>query len=142
MLKGCSSTASAIVTVNALPTATLSKAADVNCATPSTVLTAGTGTEYNFGSGFSATNTNTVFPSATTTYTVTVSSSAGCTASASVTVNADYNPPTPWYYRKYNGKLYFSKHNTYCKQENYYLWNTGDATASAVVTPIIATTYS
>ncbi len=75
-----------------LPTATLTSANNLNCTNTSSILTAGGGTSYNFGSGFSATNTSTI--STPNTYTVTVTVANGCTDTESVSVTQNIVLPT------------------------------------------------
>jgi phosphoribosylcarboxyaminoimidazole (NCAIR) mutase len=89
---GCTATANATVTTLILPTATLTSANNLNCTNTSSILTAGGGTSYNFGSGFSATNTSTI--STPNTYTVTVTAANGCTDTESVSVTQNIVLPT------------------------------------------------
>ncbi|MBE2247464.1 MAG: hypothetical protein IAE67_09420, partial [Candidatus Competibacteraceae bacterium] len=90
---GCTASTTRIVTVNPLPTASISPATATICAGQSTTLTASGGGTYLWSNGVT-TAANTVSPGATTTYTVTVTSAAGCTATATRTVTV--NPlPTP-----------------------------------------------
>ncbi|KAB7731293.1 DUF11 domain-containing protein [Rudanella paleaurantiibacter] len=93
--QGCSAVATTNVTVNALPTATLTPSSAQICLGSSATLTAGGDTLYNFGSGATATNTLVISPATTGTfaYSVTVTNAQGCTAVATttVTVNASIN---------------------------------------------------
>lgn len=86
----CSATASRLVTVNALPTPSITPATVAICIGESATLTASGGTTYAWSNSLGAGASKTVSPTATTTYTVTVTNSNSCTASASrtVTVNA------------------------------------------------------
>jgi hypothetical protein len=89
---GCTDTESVNVTQNIVPPlATLTSANNLDCASTSSILTAGGGISYNFGSGFSATNTSTI--STPNTYTVTVTATNGCTDTESVTVSQNITPP-------------------------------------------------
>ena len=85
---GCSATAVRNVTVNALPTASITGTAEI-CNLQSTVLTATGGSSYVWSTG-ATTSTISVNPSTNTAYTSTVTSAAGCTATAvrNLTVNA------------------------------------------------------
>ncbi|MFN8309596.1 MAG: immunoglobulin domain-containing protein [Chitinophagales bacterium] len=85
----CTATASRIVTVNALPPATITPSSVAICAGTSTTLTASGGTSYSWSNSLGSNAAVTVSPSGNTTYTVTVSD-ANCSATASrlVSVNA------------------------------------------------------
>jgi gliding motility-associated-like protein len=88
---GCSSTATAILTVNPLPTITVNSPSICNGSTAS--LTAAGGTTYNWTASATLSGTSgatvTANPTATTTYTVTGTNANGCknTATSIVTVN-------------------------------------------------------
>jgi hypothetical protein len=91
---GCMATATAtVVDAPVLPTATLMKSGNLNCANALTgvTLTAGTGAMYDFGTGFAATNTFTAMM--VNTYTVTVKGANGCTANSSVVVTSNTTAP-------------------------------------------------
>ena len=91
---GCvSATRTAVtVTVNALPTPSITPAATALCSGGSVVLTAAGGVSYAWSNGITTTN-DTVAPTATTTYTVTATNVNGCTATASKVVTI-YALPT------------------------------------------------
>lgn len=90
-LSGCSNTGTSLVTVNPVPTVSISPASSTICAGASATLTAtpslGGGT-YSWAPGGATTASITVSPAATTTYTVTYTLS-GCTGTATrlITVN-------------------------------------------------------
>ncbi|MBD2700859.1 hypothetical protein IC229_09430 [Spirosoma sp. BT702] len=87
---GCRAVASGNVTVNTIPTATLTPSPTTICAGASTTLTASGGTNYRFSNGtINTTGILVVAPANTTTYSVTVTSGSSCSAVASaiVTVN-------------------------------------------------------
>jgi gliding motility-associated-like protein len=81
----CTATASADVTVNALPVASITPASDSICEGESTTLTAAGATTYAW-SNSSNTASITVSPSASASYSVTVTDGNNCTASASASV--------------------------------------------------------
>lgn len=83
---GCSATASKLVTINALPTVTLSPTSSNICPGGSQLLTAGGATTYAWGNGLGAGNSKTVSPTTTTPYSVTGTDANGCTATANATV--------------------------------------------------------
>jgi len=89
---GCSATASAIVTVNSIPTVTLTASSGSICNGASSVLTAAGATTYAWSSGTA--NPQTVSPTATTTYTVTGTTN-GCNGIASTTVTVTVVPSAP-----------------------------------------------
>jgi hypothetical protein len=80
------------MTVNAIPTATITGAGTI-CSGVSTTLTASGGSSYLWNTG-ATTSAITVSPSSTTSYSVTVNSAAGCTAqaAATITVNPTITP--------------------------------------------------
>ncbi|RYC72129.1 SdrD B-like domain-containing protein [Spirosoma sordidisoli] len=82
----CTARATGVVTVNQLPTPTLSSTSI--CAGQTATLTATGGTSYTLTPGglTSATGSFTVTPSGTTTYTVTAANANGCTATTTGTV--------------------------------------------------------
>jgi hypothetical protein len=88
---GCTSTANAVITVNASPAA--NAGADVGiCLGSSTTLTASGGVGYNWDNGLGSGASKTVNPSSTTTYTVTVTAANGCTATDQVVVTVNSLP--------------------------------------------------
>jgi hypothetical protein len=89
---GCSNTATIAVTVNALPTLTVSPSTTVCAGTASTLTVSGASTYvWSPGTGLSTTtgSTTSASPSSSTNYTVTGTNSSGCvnTKTVSVTVN-------------------------------------------------------
>ena len=137
---GCTNTALAIVTVNALPTVTTSGAVAI-CSGESTDLTAGGASTYAWDNGAGTDALATVSPDSTTTYTVTGTDTLGCsdTAQAMVTVNA---LPT----------VTASGTATICEGESTdltaggastYTWDNGGGTGSPTsVSPSTTTTYT
>jgi hypothetical protein len=94
---GCTTTCSATLTVNPLPTVSVNSSAI--CAGGSTILTATTGASapnYLWSPGGATTASITVSPASTTIYTVTVTDgSTGCANSGSGTVTVNPLPATP-----------------------------------------------
>ncbi len=86
---GCQNTASAVFTVNPLPTISISASSTSICAGDSVTLTASGGTSYLWGGGQTV-NPLTVTPGTTTTYSVTGTDANGCqnTADQQITVTA------------------------------------------------------
>lgn len=82
---GCTAANTVTVTVNPLPTASITPPSSTLCSGSSATLTAAGGGTYLW-SNFVTTPANAVSPTVTTTYSVTVTSAASCTASASATV--------------------------------------------------------
>ncbi|MVM39139.1 hypothetical protein GO730_18980 [Spirosoma sp. HMF3257] len=82
---GCKSTTTASVTVNPLPTASLTSA--TICAGQSTTITATGGTSYSFSNGtVNTTGLVVVSPVSTTAYSVTVANASGCRSTTTGTV--------------------------------------------------------
>lgn len=84
----------ATLTVQSIPTATITPASPTICQGQSINLTAGGGTSFSWDNGLGTGNIKTVTPTTTTTYSVVVAGSNGCTATASQTVTV-VNTPTP-----------------------------------------------
>ena len=82
---GCTATASRALTVNALPSISITPTSPSICNGGSVTLTASGGASYAWSSG-SGTSTTTVSPASTTSYTVTVTGANTCTATASKSV--------------------------------------------------------
>jgi hypothetical protein len=136
----CSATASKLVTVNALPLATLTPAAPVICAGASQTLTAGGGSSYAWSAGLGTGVSKSVSPTSTTMYTITATDANNCSASASATVSvttvvAAINGPTT-ICSGLSATLTASGGGTYA-------WSNSLGSAAAVtVSPTTATTYT
>lgn len=139
----CNSARTAIiVTVNALPTATISPATLAICNGAPATLTASGGTTYAWSNSGGSNAAATFTPLATTTYTVTVTNAANCSATAtrSVTVNANpvaaITPTTASLCAGQSANLTASGGGTYS-------WsNTLGSTAAVSVSPATNTTYT
>jgi hypothetical protein len=138
-VNGCYTIESIILTVNPLPTASIS-GDDELCAGESTTLTASGGTTYSW-SNMAATPGITVSPAVTTTYTVTVSDANGCSDTESVEVIVNPLPTA----------AISPASATICNGESVdltatggasYLWSNGAVTPSITVSPVAMTTYT
>ncbi|GAB3872122.1 hypothetical protein GCM10028824_22140 [Hymenobacter segetis] len=93
---GCSATSAVVVTVNALPTASVNPVATAICAGQSITLNASGGTSYSWspatGLSSSTVASPTASPTASTIYTVTVTNAAGCSSTAQATVTVRATP--------------------------------------------------
>jgi hypothetical protein len=136
---GCSSIASRIVTVNSIPTVSISPTTATICLGSNATLTASGATSYAWSNN-AATAAITVTPTTNTTYSVTGTSN-GCTSIASriVTVNAiptvSISPTTATICSGANATLTASGATTYA-------WSNNVATAAITVSPTTNTTYS
>ena len=136
--EGCSATTSQTVTVNPLPTPSISGTTTI-CNGDNTTLTASGGSDYHWSTG-PTTAAITVSPTSTTSYTVTVTNAEGCSATTSQMVTV--NPlPTPS----------ISGTTTICNGESTtltasggsdYHWSTGPTTAAITVNPTSTTSYT
>ena len=137
-VNGCSNTANAIVTINLLPTVTVSGGSI--CIGSSMNITANGANTYTWSNNLGNGNTKTVSPTISTTYTVTGTDINGCinTANSIVTVNS-------------NPTAYAGKKQITCPGVSLtlnatggttYLWSTGSTLASATVIPTITSTYT
>ncbi|NSW45858.1 MAG: gliding motility-associated C-terminal domain-containing protein [Bacteroidales bacterium] len=133
----CTSTANYQVTVNPLPTASIS-GNNTSCAGISVTLTASGGDQYIWNNGNSNASI-TVNPSTTTSYQVTVTNTTtGCTATASHTINVNPNPT-----------VYIAGDTIICEGTSTtltasgadtYSWSTGSNTNSITISPPLGTT--
>ena len=137
----CTGTAVSTVTVNPLPTLTVSPISI--CAGASGTLTVSGASTYSWApaTGLSATTGTSVTanPAATTTYTVTGTSAAGCTSSATVIVTVNPIPVTtvnsPTICEGASATLTAAGATSYA-------WTTGDLTNPISVTPATTTSYT
>ena len=133
---GCMSSASATVTVNALPTVTFSGDTEI-CAGESTSITATGANVYAWSNGVQGA---TVVVSNAGTYTVTATDAQSCSNSASVTVKVNANPNVT-----ISGPEYVCLGNVAsltASGAETYVWNTEETTAQIDVMPAAASIYS
>lgn len=134
----CTSTATKTITINALPTPSLT-GANAICNGASTTLTAGGGVRYAWSSSADTIATQTVSPATTTTYTVTVTNANNCSATATKTltvnsVTAAINGPT---------SICTGTSAQLTASGGTYSWSNGLGTnAQVTVTPSVPTTYT
>ncbi|MBU0612163.1 T9SS type A sorting domain-containing protein, partial [Patescibacteria group bacterium] len=137
-IAGCSNTATLTVTVNPLPTASVSNDTTV-CAGAPAILYAGGGSAYLWSSGQTGSSIN-VTPTGTTTYTVTVTA-LNCSDVASVVVNVI---PAPTVTATASGN------DTICAGTSIilsasggdtYTWSDGQSGSSVNVSPLVTTTF-
>jgi hypothetical protein len=88
----CTATASKTVSVNQLPTASISPNSITICNGSSATLTANGGSSYAWSNSLGSNAAVTVSPTTTTTYTVTVTDANTCTATATKTVTVNQLP--------------------------------------------------
>ncbi|MFD2573137.1 immunoglobulin domain-containing protein [Spirosoma soli] len=89
----CTATASVSLTVNALPTVSVSPSASTVCAGQTVTLSATPGlSSYRWSTGQ---NTASIAVTTTGTYSVTATNASGCPATASASVTVSPTPPTP-----------------------------------------------
>ncbi len=136
----CTASVSRQVTVNSLPTATISPASVTICSGNSATLTAGGGTNYTWNT--SATSAAiTVSPVSTTTYTVTVTDANTCSATAARIVNV--NTPVTASISPASATVCAGVSTTLnATAGSSYAWSNGAATQAIAVTPANTTTYS
>lgn len=137
---GCTNTASSTVTVNAVPTITLTSSnTNTICYGQSTVLTAtGTATSYTWSPGGAATSI-TVSPLGTTVYNVTGINAQGCTKVTTMTLNVNPLPSVS------------ASSITICNTKtgtltangaSTYTWSTGSTASTTTVNPSTTTSYT
>ena len=139
-ISGCSATSSIFtLTVNSLPTASITPASSTICNGSSATLTASGGVSYLW-SNSSVLNPITVSPAITTTYAVTVTDANSCTNTATRTVNVNFSP-----------NVIASGSTTICAGNSTtltgsgastYLWSDGFAGSPNIVSPAVTTAYT
>lgn len=137
----CSATASRLVTVNSLPTASISPSSASICEGATQALTASGGTAYAWSNSLGSGASKSISPTTTTTYTVTVTNANNCSATASSTITVNPIPSAA-----INGPT------TLCSGLSATLTATGGGTyswsnslgnnAAITVSPVNTTTYT
>jgi gliding motility-associated-like protein len=90
---GCTSgSSSQVVTVNPLPSVSISGSPMTICNGSPSVLTASGATNYSWDNGLGAGNPKTVYPSSNTTYNVTGTDGYGCSNTSSVSISVNPSP--------------------------------------------------
>ena len=133
---GCSSVASALITVNVLPSIIFNGNTSI-CQGESTTIVATGGTNYLWSTG---SNTNSITVSSPGSYKVSVTNSLNCTRMDSVNVIVWDNPTI-----SINGSSLIcqgSVASLTASGADTYLWNTGESTAAIMVMPEQTTTYN
>lgn len=128
------------VTVNPLPTLTISPTSTVICTGNSVTLTASGANTYTWAPGSSTVNPLVVSPTVTTNYTVTGTNTiTGCTNTKTVSVTVNTTPTVA-----VNSPTICSGQTTTLTASgaNTYSWNTTATTASISVSPTTTTNYT
>jgi len=138
---GCVDTANFPVTVNPLPSPTITGGTTV-CSNDSITLTAAGGVSYTWNTGATSASITETPISNPTSYTVVVTDANGCVDSTSTAINL-LTPPTI----QINGGNTVSVCNgssvtLTATGGNSYVWNTSATSSSISVSPTIPTTYS
>ena len=135
---GCTGTASLLVTVQPLPSPTIT-GNDVICFGDTTTLSASGGVSYLWNTGATTASID-VSPAASATYSVTATDANGCSDSTSIYITVHPLPPAA-----------ISGDTILCVGDSTtltasggvsYLWSTGDTSAAIDVSPAASTTYS
>ncbi|MFM7671378.1 MAG: beta strand repeat-containing protein, partial [Bacteroidota bacterium] len=156
---GCSieQISSVVVTINALPTVSLTVAETSGttnndgtiCAGDAVTLTASGATSYSWAPGGATTAAITVSPATTTTYTVTGTDANGCQNTASTTITVNAVPTADISVAETSGTTY--NDGTICAGASVtltasggtsYLWSNGATTAAITVSPTSTTNYT
>ncbi|HSY77168.1 MAG TPA: gliding motility-associated C-terminal domain-containing protein, partial [Bacteroidia bacterium] len=142
-LNGCTSDTTVTVSVNAIPTVTVSPSSGAVCGSNNVILTASGASTYSWSpaAGLNTTlgSTVTATPAVTTTYTVAGTSGSGCsnTATAIITVGSVTASVSG------ADSVCFGNSTTLTASGGAtYQWNTGSTSSTLNVSPAVATTYT
>jgi len=138
---GCTATSSITITVNPMPTISITAAANPICLGDSTILTSIGASTYLWSGGFGTSNPLTISPTTTTTYTV-IGLTLGCSTSSSIAITVNPHPSL----------TIAAAPNPICvglpailtaSGASTYLWSLGLGTANPItVAPNATTTYT
>ncbi len=126
----CSNSSNTSVTINALPTVSISGIDDLTCGTASVTRTASGGGTYSWSNGD---NIATATINAAGTYTVTVTSANGCTATATTVVTQDVTTPSATITGAANLSCAVTSVTRTASGGGTYSWSNGDNTATATI---------
>ncbi|HLP50632.1 MAG TPA: T9SS type A sorting domain-containing protein [Chitinophagales bacterium] len=137
----CSATASRLVTVNSIPSASISPVTATICNGASATLTASGGINYAWSNSGGSNAAATFSPTSTTTYTVTVSNGT-CSATATRVVTVNALPPAAIAPASVAVCLGSSATLTASGGTTYAWSNSGGSNAAATFSPATTTTYT
>ncbi len=137
----CSATASRLVTVNTIPSASISPVTASICSGASATLTASGGTTYAWSNSGGSNAAATFSPTTTTTYTVTVSNGT-CSATATRIVTVNSLPPAAIAPASVAVCVGASATLTASGGTTYAWSNSGGSNAAATFSPTTTTTYT
>jgi len=135
---GCTNTATTSITVNTVPTVTISTSSQVICSGDGTTITASGATTYSWNNAI-VTAAQTVFPTTTISYIVTGTTN-GCTGTASTAITVNAKPTV----------IITPTSSTICQGigttitaigASTYSWSNAIATAAQTVSPTNTTSY-
>jgi gliding motility-associated-like protein len=139
---GCSNTATVIVTVNSVPSLSISSTSNTLCGGSSATLTASGTLSYSWTPGGSTSSVIVVNPTSTTVYTVFGSNGFGCSSSLVYTLVVT---PTPTIVASASSSIICAGFTTAISATgaNSYTWNPGALNGSLqVVSPSVTTVYT
>lgn len=139
---GCSNSATVIVTVNSVPSLSISSTSNTLCGGSSATLTASGTLSYSWTPGGSTSSVIVVNPSSTTVYTVFGSNGFGCSSSLVYTLVVT---PTPTIVASASSSIICAGFTTAISATgaNSYTWNPGALNGSLqVVSPSVTTVYT
>jgi gliding motility-associated-like protein len=143
---GCSDTATSIITLQPIPTVTISANEMHVCAQDSVILTANPSdsiVSYSWNIGASN-KVNYYYPTSNTTYAVEITDSVGCQANDSIDILV--NPIPQMFINPQDSFICILESTTLTASSNIsvldYLWNTNQTTNTIGVNPTVTTTYS
>jgi Glycine rich protein/Secretion system C-terminal sorting domain/Ig-like domain CHU_C associated len=139
-VNGCSSPDSLLITVNSLPTVSVSASGSAVCIGSSISITASGGTSYVWSTS-DTTAVITQFPTTATTYSVLVTDANGCSNSDSISIGVNALP-TITFTASDTLVCPGSSVTITASGGNMYSWSTSDTTATITESQTVATIYS